>query len=40
MTGEEEEEEEVACEAEDVDGHVCVGADDGAFPHVGRQEEQ
>lgn len=32
-------EEVVACEAEDADGHVYAGADDGAFPHVGRQEE-
>lgn len=35
-----EEEEEVACEAEDADGHVCAGAGDGAFLHVGKQEEQ
>lgn len=29
----------VACVVEDADGHVCAGAGDGAFPHVGRQEE-
>lgn len=38
--GEVEEEEEEACVAEDVDGHVCVGAGDGAFLHVEKQEEQ
>ena len=30
----------VACEAEDADEHVYAGAGDGAFLHVGRQEEQ
>lgn len=35
-----EEVAEVACEAEDADGHVCAGAGGGASLHVGKQEEQ